>query len=173
MNADERLILESIVRDATVDLFHSYDVPFAPTHVPYTARVPDVAGVIGFSGDELRGSVLIAAPEQTLLACSCLGGVKVCSLDWVGELANQLLGRIKSGLGRYSLSIQLATPVAVRGVDLQIQAGETQERWALSFETPYGLAFVHLAADVAPGIAFVEAGPDAVESAAEGELMFF
>jgi CheY-specific phosphatase CheX len=173
MNSDERQIIEDRVRDACVELFAGYDVAFTPTETPYTARVPDVAGIIGFSGGELRGSVLIAAPEATLLACSCLGGVDVCTLDWVGEIANQLLGRIKSGLARYGVSIQLATPVAVRGVDLQIQAGDTQEQWALSFETPHGLAVVHLAADVAPGVALVDAGPDAVECATEGELMFF
>src|SRR6476661_1047717 len=50
-------------------------------------------GVVGFVGRELRGTCLLLTDEAPLTASRPASG----SLrDWVGELANQLVGRLKS-----------------------------------------------------------------------------
>ncbi len=173
MNQQERLIIEEIVSHACVGLFADYDVAFEPRVGHGAPSCPEVAGIIGFSAPSFRGSVLIGAPIKTLLACSCVQGIDIDPLDWAGEIANQLLGRIKTGLMDYGVDIQLATPVSVCGGDLQVHTNETGEIWSLVFDTPFGQSLVHLSGECAPELRLERSHGIERTSAVEGELMFF
>lgn len=173
MTRDERVIIEEIISDACVGLFADYDVEFSPYVGTVVPSFPEVAGIIGFSSDEFRGSVLIGAPTKTLLACSCVQGIEIDPLDWVGEIANQLLGRIKTSLLSYGVSVQLATPVSVQGGELRFHTQEHGELWSLVFATPFGEAIIRLAAECGAGFQLDASSSVDRVSAAEGELMFF
>lgn len=80
--------------------------------------------VIGFSGLLHRGHVGIAMPVGAARSLHPLGGDREEGLvsDYVGELVNMLLGRIKIQFERYGLDVHAGTPVVLRGVNLSIHA---------------------------------------------------
>merc|ERR1712146_853533 len=47
-------------------------------------------------------------------------GAKDANYDWIGELANQLLGRLKNKLLSWNVEVALSTPVLVHGAQLSI-----------------------------------------------------
>lgn len=107
-------IVDSVVVDATQDLFAAYDVKVAKQAHRGAHMADDVlyAGVIGFTGP-LRGT-LVLAPTRTLLERSRQGSPFEYR-DWAGELANQLLGRIKNRLRGHGAEIHATTPVVLKG----------------------------------------------------------
>lgn len=80
--------------------------------------------VIGFSGLHHRGHVGVALPIGTARRLHPLGEDREEGLvsDYVGELVNLLLGRVKVQFERYGLEVHAGTPVVLRGVDLSIHA---------------------------------------------------
>ncbi|MCB9753366.1 MAG: chemotaxis protein CheX [Myxococcales bacterium] len=84
-----------------------------------------LVSVIGFSGDRVRGVLGVTAPPEAIAATHPLAGTEPALrdeqlYDWVAELANQLLGRIKGGLMDYGVTLWLASPVVLRGVSVRI-----------------------------------------------------
>jgi hypothetical protein len=74
------------------------------------------SSVMGFVSDKVRGTCLLACEEAPLDASCPPGGNR---RDWVGELANQLIGRLKVKLLAYEINIALTTPIVLRGMRLQ------------------------------------------------------
>lgn len=112
-------LLDRYIGRCTPELFLAYrpDVlPHAkpPSHTPtYT-----LAGIIGFVGD-LSGTLLIGATPAVVSACHPMREKQVLTermqLDWVGELANQMLGRLKTRLGAHGLEIRFSAPISLAG----------------------------------------------------------
>ena len=75
----------------------------------------EIAGVIGFTGD-VRGTLFVAS-TLPLFRATCPPPPRDVA-DWTAELANQLLGRFKNQLVRHGIALAMATPVAVRGLQL-------------------------------------------------------
>jgi hypothetical protein len=62
--------------------------------------------------------------------------------DWIAELANQLIGRVKMKLLSYSVSVTMTTPLALSGIrvtPLPRSAGEP-----VAFTSPRGAALLWL-----------------------------
>ncbi len=81
--------------------------------------------VIGFSGDTMKGVLGVTAPPHAVRAThplvqddTPLTNEQV--YDWLAELSNQLLGRIKGELMSYGVTLWLASPVVLRGVSVRI-----------------------------------------------------
>jgi hypothetical protein len=153
------------------------------------ARHPPEDGllaIIGFGSGEglaggqkgLRGSLVLSANRGLLersrpvTARSGEGGVDALQ-DWIGELANQLLGRLKSRLLAHGIAIQLGTPTTVSGLELRVRSctGERQATplWLLSGDD---WLVVRLDA-IASADAQLSASPDPSSSATEGEVLLF
>lgn len=157
--------LTEIIERATLDLFDHYERALSPLDAAHASE-PDIAycGVIGFTGDDLRGSLLLAVSRD---AIEIDGSLR----DWLGELTNQLLGRIKNRLIAYGTVVHGSTPVVMRGDYL---APVTPLRDALAFATGAGgVVVVWFDAEIRPGFeltAFPDAG---VEVAPEGDMLLF
>ncbi len=84
-----------------------------------------VAGVIGFVGSGVRGSVVLATVADVGVATRPVAAKSVSEAnDWVGELSNQLLGRLKNHYFlAYGVDIQMSAPVTVSGRDLSCVFG--------------------------------------------------
>lgn len=84
-----------------------------------------VAGVIGFVGAGVRGSVVLATVSAVGVATRPVAATTVSEAnDWVGELANQLLGRLKNHYFlAHGVDIQMSAPVTVSGRDLSCVFG--------------------------------------------------
>ena len=85
----------------------------------------ELVAVVGFSGDDTRGVLGVSAPpellEQFHPTTSAGESPSPEQLrDWAGELANQLLGRLKIELRPYGVRFWVATPVVLRGVIVRI-----------------------------------------------------
>ena len=102
---------------ACIELFDAYDVPLERTGEKFIQNDERMlCGVIGFVGRGVRGTCLLAGNEPPL-SRSCPEGGRV--RDWVGELANQLAGRLKSKFLARNVEVALTTPVVLSGVRLQ------------------------------------------------------
>ena len=136
--------LQSMVASAAEELLKAYGVQVERLAEPWVETDEVLyTGVMGFIGEHVRGTCLLAAPMVTVLASA---PDEARPRDWVGELANQLVGRLKSKLLAHGTTIALTTPVVLRGVRLQpLPRGSAQPS---VFETPAGRALVWLEVEV-------------------------
>jgi CheY-specific phosphatase CheX len=147
-------VIAQLAPTALIDVFASYGMRVVPRKegprsLPPNARKilfapkdapaeTTVAGVVGFTGLEMRGTLLLATAFEVIAAVrprelrqralsknSASDWILV--RDWSGELANQVLGRIKNRLHRYGVSFDVSPPTALSGA-------------ALAFATPRGPA---------------------------------
>ncbi|MEO6774315.1 MAG: chemotaxis protein CheX [Kofleriaceae bacterium] len=106
--------IEEIVQQATIDLFSHYAVEIGPNS-DLCAILPNVAlcGVIGFTGPDIRGSLMLACSSEPL---KLVGGEGLTTMrDWLAELTNQLLGRVKNRLVAMGVDFYASTPVVLGG----------------------------------------------------------
>jgi CheY-specific phosphatase CheX len=83
-----------------------------------------LAATLGFAGPSLNGTLAVAVPQPLLGLLSPLKQPtqKLSHGDWIAELANQLLGRVKNQLVAYGIDMRLGTPAVVEGRDLRLHA---------------------------------------------------
>lgn len=106
--------ITSMAADACIELMRDYGVELSRRPGGSTlADGPVLFGVIGFVGRGVRATCLLGA-EQRLVEASCRAGNR--SRDWIAELANQLVGRIKMKLLTCGVSVTMTTPLALSGV---------------------------------------------------------
>jgi hypothetical protein len=104
-------IIDDVIALATVELLRAYGVTAAPTKVAVVPGDFSCAAAVGFTGANMRGSLLIAVPGEI--------SKRTCPLPshayraWVAELSNQLLGRVKSKLLSYGVELHVTIPVNI------------------------------------------------------------
>jgi hypothetical protein len=109
--------INELLAQASTELFADYGVSLERGHYSWgTSDEPLLSSVMGFVGTHLRGTCLLAC-ENAPLAASCPKGGR--ARDWIGELANQLVGRLKVKLLSYSENVALTTPIVLQGIRLQ------------------------------------------------------
>jgi CheY-specific phosphatase CheX len=119
--AGERTTLDEIARTCTKELLEAYGVAAGPVQNAGGLEASlGFAGVIGFTGPALRGTLLIATTNRTLERSN--PAPTSPPREWMAELANQLLGRIKNQLLTCEIEIHLTTPLVLRGQHLSIEA---------------------------------------------------
>ena len=166
---DNGKILEDLVLECATALFSAYDRPLKYTGVsPSEPQFFVLSGVIGFTGDDIRGTLLLAMTSGLL---EDLSPSNASMRDWIAELSNQLLGRLKNQLLRFGTEIYAATPSVLRGELLT----PLRPRAALGghcFESARGTACVWLDTEIREGFA-LEAPSAAAVAQAEGETLLF
>jgi len=133
---------------------------------PITGTTDDTcATLVRFGEERVWGSSLLVADEATLRN---LAAGEVDDLyDWLGELNNQLVGRLRNRLIRSAPHLQISMPVPVVGFvkDRGAAAG-----WEVTWNG--GRLTACLGLTVTPGITLVADEPMA-DAAAEGSLVLF
>jgi Chemotaxis phosphatase CheX len=104
--------LADVVQQSCIALFSHYAVAIAPSACR-ASRELALCGIIGFTGDDLRGSLMLACSREPLELAQ--GGGDVTMRDWLAELTNQLLGRVKNRLLAFDTVIHCSTPVVLGG----------------------------------------------------------
>ncbi len=79
-------------------------------------------GVIGFTGDGIRGNVVLAGSSAALDQSNPIPGSRV--RDWIGELTNQLIGRIKNRLIKHGVEVYITTPIVLRGKQIALETSD-------------------------------------------------
>jgi hypothetical protein len=110
-------MMGELAASACTELFGAYGVTLERSPAVWReSEERRLCGVIGFVGRRVRGTCLLAANHEPLAeSCPPEGRVR----DWVGELANQLLGRLKSKLLTRGIEVALTTPIVIAGVKLE------------------------------------------------------
>ncbi|MEY4577805.1 MAG: hypothetical protein RL701_2508 [Pseudomonadota bacterium] len=108
-------ILEQVVSDSCVSLFDDYKLPLARVQYGQLAESEPLlfCGVVGFSGEHMRGTLLLATSKEPLGRTSPTTDSSL--REWIAELSNQLLGRIKNKFLPRGVTLHLSTPIVLRG----------------------------------------------------------
>lgn len=105
--------IDNILFAATTGLFKAYGMQLTEAPGPAQISSPPMCAVIGFTGESLTGALMIAADQQPIVATRPTP--QTTDRDWLAELANQLLGRVKNRLLTFGVEIYVTTPVVLRG----------------------------------------------------------
>lgn len=162
-------ILEQCVIDCCLSLFTDYTLPLELVQSPgkdFSAPLL-FCGVVGFSGEQLRGTLLLATSREPLGRTSPTTDASL--REWIAELSNQLLGRIKNRLLPRGVVLFLSTPVVLRGE--HISPMPRSELKPLMFACEGGTVCVWLDAELTSGVDLAAQVED--EGLAEGSGMFF
>ncbi|MGC4093428.1 MAG: hypothetical protein QM756_37140 [Polyangiaceae bacterium] len=152
---------------ACQELFEAYDVKLvqnAPS--PDNSDVQMMSGVMGFVGTRLRGTCLLACATGALEA-SCPPGGR--PRDWVGELTNQLVGRLKTKLLARGVEVFVTTPIVLTGARIRpVPRGMLQPA---TFASPHGGVLVWVEAESGRDLTLSTEAP--VPNTGEGDILIF
>ncbi|MDD9942496.1 MAG: chemotaxis protein CheX [Myxococcales bacterium] len=135
-----------------------------------------LGAAIGFTSEHVRGVLAIAVDERLAKDMNPLStddsgaeNSKANSTDWIGELANQLLGRLKNKLLANGVELALSTPVVVQGTHLRLGAVHRRAT-RLLFTDAENQAHVWWDAEVDSDLVISESTE---EPQSEGEMVLF
>lgn len=180
-------VLDSITSRACVDVFAARrlllrELPGAPESVmPADQNETMVAAVVGFTGLDMRGSLVlktafdvIAAARPAVLSHN---GVSTNSWsdwvmvrDWAGELCNQTLGRIKNNLRSYGVIVEIGLPTVFSGRAISFAKPKSGSARSFTYEALGRRVWLCLDATFSTDFMLMNA---ADESAKEGDVILF
>lgn len=165
---DNRQTLENLLVECAAALFSAYNRPLTYSGITTSGSETFVlSGVIGFAGSDMRGTLLLAMTGGLL---EDLSPTPASMRDWIAELSNQLLGRIKNQLLRYRTEIYATTPSVLRG-ELLTPLPRTSLP-GHRFESPRGVACIWLDVEIRDGFSLGTPTEGDV-GAPEGASLFF
>jgi CheY-specific phosphatase CheX len=177
MNQESFGRMDDFIASATQELFNSHGLMVSSSPPPATAEGENLLiATIGFTAAELRGT-LVLAMDRGLAASSLPGNLKAREqgdeivADWVGELSNQLLGRLKNRFGSIGIDIALSTPIVFAGKELRHYCDDSSIHRALYFEE--GRVLVEFMASLDKDFEIPEGSGIVEASQPEGEALFF
>jgi hypothetical protein len=115
MNANDiEQLFSTFAFEATVSLFDAYDVKLEPTTLENYRKNPqlDLISIGRFVGPSISGCIILGATREPVENADPHA---VSARDWIGELANQLLGRIKNKALRQGIQFSIVPPAVVSG----------------------------------------------------------
>lgn len=160
-------IVNELAAESCRELFSDYGIDLTRGVYDWSdANQPVLSSVMGFVGAQLRGTCLLAC-EHGPLDGSCPPGGK--PRDWIGELGNQLVGRIKVKLLTYDIDVALTTPIILQGIRVQPLPRHPSE--PITFKGAGGVVLAWLEVEVERD--FVLPDPRPANAGETGELMLF
>jgi hypothetical protein len=159
--------LRSILSSKAHELFADYGVVCSVDSLPPDDRRM-LCGILGFTGDRLCGSVVIAATDDAIACSNPIGDG--ATRGWVAELTNQLVGRFKNALFRGGIDVAMSIPVVLTATQLTPLPQTQLEPTRLAVGT--GFLTIWLEIEAAVGLELAEPTADTM-MAAEGEAMLF
>ncbi len=118
--AEVNALFTGYIEQSTIELLADIGTQFQSAAV--TTWLPDITAIIGFAGQGIAGSLALGTSNNCLAALGKLGRAELPE-DWLGELSNQLLGRVKRRLSPHGAVFGLGTPVVISGDRLRVSAG--------------------------------------------------
>jgi len=184
-------VLAGVMKRAVASVFGAYGLPLqeVPRTGPPVASLvalakeagldpPAVGATISFQGPKLRGELLVAstlemtmktrptAQRKSVAPGSAAGQIMI--RDWIGELANQILGHFKMQSTRTGLSFETGAPMPLSGHAMALATPKGTNTSMAGFRASGGSVFCWFDINCAPGI---DVRPAAALSNKEGELI--
>jgi hypothetical protein len=148
--------MQALAGAACVELMQAYGVQLSPRLGWAESDQVMFSGVMGFVGDAVRGTCVLVAPLATIEAAA---PKDAGARDWVGELANQLVGRLKAKLMARGATIAMKlSPLPRTDVEPVV------------FESRAGDVLVWLEVEIEDDF---QLGEERALKATEGELLVF
>jgi hypothetical protein len=159
-------LLTDMAADSWIELMAAYGVELAVTAWGWQPRDEEAKlfGIIGFSGRGIRATCLIGA-EWRVVEASCRSRGR--ARDWIAELANQLIGRLKMKLVSHGVSVTMTTPLALSGVRVTPLPRLGVD--PLAFSSAHGASMLWLEIETDEQFVMTPARPLSVEP---GDLVF-
>jgi CheY-specific phosphatase CheX len=120
LDAEQAKTVRALTTEACAEMFALLGTPVDVLERGHTVPATHtMTGFIGFSGP-IRGSLTVSSTADLFRASYPSKGEPNIAdlLDWVGEIANQLLGRIKRRFCERGVDFEASTPAAIRGRDI-------------------------------------------------------
>ena len=170
MTASNKQILDRAVAENCLKLFADYALDIR-THEPGETVDAErflLCGIIGFTSKKMRGVLALATTKEPL---ELTNRTTTTHRDWICELANQLLGRVKNQMLLRGVELLPSTPIALRGDHLSpvIQQGLVSEL----FTAERGVVCVWMDCEFDDDFTFPIAGECATPPLPEGDLLLF
>jgi hypothetical protein len=167
---DSLEIVNSLTSEACISLFSDYSLPLRPAQQADKDLNPELlfCSVIGFSSDQMRGTLVLATTREPLGRTTPVQGGSL--REWVAELSNQLLGRVKRRLMERGVVLAMSTPIVLRGERLHPMPSKDAE--PLTFVCEGGCVCVWMDAEIEPGVDLSHVQKDG-EGIGEGEALLF
>jgi CheY-specific phosphatase CheX len=168
-------LIDEMVTASTLELFASMGIDLESA--AEVDRPGEFVAVIGFSGESVRGAVGLALRgdlvANALRRSGADAAVRGACDDFVAELANQLLGRVKNKMLRYGTELALALPMVLRGIELRLVGAGGENVWAYCFSSTDGGVSVWFDARFDQSFQLELQDNPELEGAPEGEMMMF
>ena len=165
---DNQEIITNITSEACLSLFRDYALPLQPEEQGDQPLDLLFCSVIGFSSEQMRGTLVLATTREPLGRTTPVQGGEL--REWIAELSNQLLGRIKRQLTERGVELAISTPIVLRGERLHPMP--TKEAAPLTFVCEGGCVCVWMDAIIIPGLDLSQL-QKSDEGMGEGEAMLF
>lgn len=166
-------VMRELLTSCAFELFADYGVVLEPATAP--ASPSEMVAVIGFTSDEMRGTLAISARVDFFARTNVISSDpnEEQIRDWAGELGNQLMGRIKNRLLAYNLVLAMGTPMVIIGMSMDLGPRRTGIVNRLAWSSTQGEVQAWLEASHEAGL-WLERSADADDAIqAEGDLLFF
>ena len=172
MRNPDNSLLDDLVFDCAAQLFAAYELPVEPRDrdaFPTNERLAFCA-VMGFGGKEMRGALVLASTPEPLERTN--PGALDSQRDWICELSNQLMGRVKNRLLPLGVEVHLATPAGLSGDNLSPTPSKL--RAPQVFEAAGGFLCVWIDCQYAEGFVLPSTPQAQIDPAMEeGETVLF
>ena len=174
--------LKTLVREAIDELLRSTDgltaYKFASAQDSPEATLPTaVISVLGFSGEQMKGSLVISC-ERKLLEKSHPNNAMGMPIgdeditDWIGELANQMLGRLKNKITIYGCSFSMSTPTTMSSNGLKLTKPKNGSSLEIRYTGDLGELVIHFLAVIDPIFNF-DTTQKKMDAKKEGDSILF
>lgn len=170
MNETSLKILSRHFREAAQELLEHYNVEIDNSNP--RSSVIELVATLGFGADGVAGAIALC----TSMRCARYL-VKTIEgrneHDWLGELANQLLGRLKRRCRSHGVTFAIGVPVLFTGERITMARSlDLNRSLQLVFQTPEGILEAWLDFKTSANLEFF---PDPVKNDApsEGEILLF
>lgn len=164
--------IDGLVYECATQLFAAYDLEAQPRAREAFPAIEQLAfcAVMGFGGKEMRGALVLASTKEPLDRTN--PGAVDSQRDWICELSNQLMGRVKNQLLPLGVEVLLATPAGLSGNNLSPTPGKL--RAPQVFEAAGGFICVWIDCEYADGFKLPDTPAANIDPAlVEGETVLF
>lgn len=165
-------LLDTLTSECCQELFAAYGFPLRRVGggaLPPPDRLL-YCSVMGFGGRQLRGALVLVSTAEPL--CSTHEGDTESQQDWIRELSNQLMGRVKNRLLTLGADILLTTPAAVSGESLSLMSSQASSLQI--FEGEAGMVWTWIEFECRDGFVFPSSPPPSDEPMLhEGDFLLF
>jgi hypothetical protein len=145
-------IVDTIIQGAAVDLLHSLEIAAAPLPAANNRTLrenPDFSAYVRFAAPGCNGTLCLGCPAKVMELTKRDSASKIPQEDWIRELTNQLMGRVKKRFLQFSVTLQTSLP-APAGTQFLSRFCETAAAINRLYElrTLRGTVIVLLAAEI-------------------------